>query len=364
MPLLTRPALPVSSSMSSNWVIGCILSLVGSTLSNLGVNTQKLSMMRNAQKPEEEQVGYCKQPLWFLGFLGVIAGAVGDVAALSFAAQSIVAPMGSMTLVANIFFAYFWLKETLTKMDLLGTGLVISGAVLSVAFGNHDAPEYTMEDILAFYRTWGVAIYFVLVIALSSLCYYYARLLEPMRDDLLRHFVKFDEAKLCDDEDNMLVHKTCIAEIQAKYTPYEKIHPLAYCALSGTIGGQSVLMSKSVVTLLATSIGGNNQFGNVLVYVFLLAMIVTVVVQTHFLATALKYFDGTSRARLSFPIASRFLCSLWSLIVAGVCGQPSTSYRCSLASGSRCRPSAAPSSTRKWSPFRLCRPSCSRSGCA
>ena len=140
-----------------------------------------------------------------------------------------------------------------------------------------------------------VGVYFLLVITLSCLCYYYARFLEPMRDEMLRHFVNFDEAKLCEDEQEMLIHKTLINEVSAKYPPYEKIHPLAYCALSGTIGAQSVLMSKAVVTLIATSIGGKPQFGNVLVYVFLLAMISTILVQTHFLATALKYFDGACR---------------------------------------------------------------------
>jgi hypothetical protein len=38
--------------------------------------------------------------------------------------------------------------------------------------------------------------------------------------------------------------------------------------------------------------GGENQFANVLTYVYLCLTISTVVIQTHFLATALKYFDG------------------------------------------------------------------------
>jgi hypothetical protein len=45
------------------------------------------------QLPESEQVPYTKQPLWFLGLAGVIIGAVGDLFALSLAAQSIVAPV-------------------------------------------------------------------------------------------------------------------------------------------------------------------------------------------------------------------------------------------------------------------------------
>ncbi len=45
------------------------------------------------QLPEAEQKPYTSQPLWYLGFSGVIIGAVADCLALSLAAQSIVAPV-------------------------------------------------------------------------------------------------------------------------------------------------------------------------------------------------------------------------------------------------------------------------------
>ena len=51
----------------SLWWLGVLLSVVSSILSNLGVNTQKLSLMREAAKPAAQVRPYAKQPLWQLG---------------------------------------------------------------------------------------------------------------------------------------------------------------------------------------------------------------------------------------------------------------------------------------------------------
>lgn len=51
-------------------------------------------------------------------------------------------------------------------------------------------------------------------------------------------------------------------------------------------------MAKTVAILLRSTIEGDNQFTQVLTYVFLFLMILTITVQTHYLATALKYFDA------------------------------------------------------------------------
>jgi hypothetical protein len=51
------------------------------------------------------------QPRWVLGFLLVMFGSFADFAALSFGPQSLVAPLGSLTLVSNSIFAPFLLHE-------------------------------------------------------------------------------------------------------------------------------------------------------------------------------------------------------------------------------------------------------------
>lgn len=86
------------------WIIGAILAGVGSCSSNLGVNVQKYSFVKNAQLEKSQQRKYIRQPLWLLGLLLVTCGSMGDFIALSMAAQSIVAPIGSVTLVTNVLF--------------------------------------------------------------------------------------------------------------------------------------------------------------------------------------------------------------------------------------------------------------------
>lgn len=60
----------------------------------------------------------------------------------------------------------------------------------------------------------------------------------------------------------------------------------------GLIGAFSVLQAKSVSILLRVTFQGDNQFTNILTYVFLFLMVITIVIQTNYLAIALKYFDA------------------------------------------------------------------------
>lgn len=54
-------------------------------------------------------------------------------------AQSLVAPLGSLTLVANVLMAPWVLKETVTARDLKSTALIVLGCILAVAFASHSS---------------------------------------------------------------------------------------------------------------------------------------------------------------------------------------------------------------------------------
>jgi hypothetical protein len=54
-------------------------------------------------------------------------------------AQSIVAPLGSMTLVANVVIAPVFLKEVVSKRDVLSTLLIVAGCAVAVAFASHSS---------------------------------------------------------------------------------------------------------------------------------------------------------------------------------------------------------------------------------
>ena len=105
---------------------------------------QKYSQIKNKELPKDQRRPYVKQCKWWLGLVFVIMGALCDFASLSFAPQSVVMPVGSLTLVANVFFAHFWLGEKLGTTDIIGTSFIVGGAVLiAVAYVVFELSSFT-----------------------------------------------------------------------------------------------------------------------------------------------------------------------------------------------------------------------------
>jgi hypothetical protein len=91
------------------WVIGVVLSFGGCTLSNAGVNLQKLchtklsALRHNSVDAVEADGGktpegpkYFTQPLWIGGLLCIGIGSAMDLVSFAFAPLSLLAPLGAM----------------------------------------------------------------------------------------------------------------------------------------------------------------------------------------------------------------------------------------------------------------------------
>uniref|UniRef100_M4B8D3 Magnesium transporter n=1 Tax=Hyaloperonospora arabidopsidis (strain Emoy2) TaxID=559515 RepID=M4B8D3_HYAAE len=78
--------------------------------------------------------------------------------------------------------------------------------------------------------------------------------------------------------------------------------PLYWAAISGTIGGQSVLLAKCVVELISSTVSGDNQFLYFGTYVLCLGMAATLLTQTHTLNLATMTGDTMS----SYPVFQGF----------------------------------------------------------
>ena len=74
-----------------------------------------------------------RNPTWLLGLLLQVVGAILDFIALGYAPQSVVAPLGSLTLVVNVFLAPCMHKERPSLKTLGATLVIIAGAVTTVA---------------------------------------------------------------------------------------------------------------------------------------------------------------------------------------------------------------------------------------
>jgi drug/metabolite transporter (DMT)-like permease len=132
------------------WWAGAILAILASVASNAGVNLQRYNFIQRELRGVSPSASYWRDRYYVFGLSLVIFGSLFDFAALSMAALSIVAPIGSTTLVANIFFAHYWLKEQLNRADISGTALIIFGSTIAVSFGNHSEHEFTIQQLLAF----------------------------------------------------------------------------------------------------------------------------------------------------------------------------------------------------------------------
>lgn len=93
---------------------------------------------KNQTKPS-----YWSSPIWITGVGLLVLGAIGDFVALGFAAQSIVAPLGSLTLVVNMFIARWMHGEKVTPLGIVATICIVAGSFIAIAFADHSDFTYT-----------------------------------------------------------------------------------------------------------------------------------------------------------------------------------------------------------------------------
>lgn len=100
-----------------------------------------------AQSPPAVNEGdYLRSKLWWLG-LGMMAiGEGGNFVSYGFAPASVVAPLGTVALIANCVFAPLILGESFTKRNVLGVALAILGAVTVVWSGRGSNPRVSTEE--------------------------------------------------------------------------------------------------------------------------------------------------------------------------------------------------------------------------
>jgi len=248
-----------------SWIIGVLLAFSGSCVSNLGVNLQKLT--HNRLKQEYELTGKrpgsaYKQPMWLLGLTCVIAGSVADLVSFGFADMSLLAPLGAMTLVVNLFFAPCFLKEGLTKRDIICTLIILAGTVLAVAFGSKSEKTYTLSTLVKLYQAPLFIVYACLFVLLCSGIFWWYRGLKRRR-------------KRCQEH------------------PLDgRIEKFVFPFLAGSFGAHSVLFAKSTAEVFRMTFKGNNQFKYPGSYFFVALLLFFLLFQMHFLNMGLARCDA------------------------------------------------------------------------
>ncbi|MCD9643793.1 hypothetical protein HAX54_031492 [Datura stramonium] len=207
------------------WVIGAVINLFGSIAINFGTNLLKLGHDEREKHSvlgnEGTNVKATMKPIiyfqtWRVGILFFAIGNCLNFISFGYAAQqclpflmmcifvfcliilvfplwqSLLAALGSIQFVSNIAFAYFVLNKTVTINVLVATAFIVLGNIFLVAFGNHQSPVYTPEQLAEKYSNITFLLYcltLVLVVALHHSIYNCFYVLEALLQYISVNFI-------------------------------------------------------------------------------------------------------------------------------------------------------------------------------
>ncbi|XP_024371631.1 probable magnesium transporter NIPA8 isoform X2 [Physcomitrium patens] len=229
------------------WITGAAINVVGSICINFGTNLLKLGHNQRERQAldtdDSEDKTFSKKSVtqyqsWRIGVAIFSFGNILNFISFGYAAQSLLAALGSIQFVSNVFFAYLMLNEVVTRRIVLATSFIVVGNGFLVAFGNHQSVIYTSEQLL---RNYGGRVYltycFILlcIVAVHHAIYRRGRQLTVSRGE--------DPGSV-----------------------WRMLLPYTYAVVSGAVGSHSVLFAKSLSVLLRSTLEGENQLDGLFTY--------------------------------------------------------------------------------------------------
>lgn len=126
--------------MRKLWFLGLFLEIVSTGSGTIGKQLIRLSSLAQKRAPASSTVFFHTGM-----FMNTLAGPILDMAAYSFAPQSLVAPFGGLDVVWNAALAPYMLGERLTWTRIRACSLIFSGTMASSVFGSHSDKNYDVE---------------------------------------------------------------------------------------------------------------------------------------------------------------------------------------------------------------------------
>ncbi|KAF6986114.1 hypothetical protein CFC21_003901 [Triticum aestivum] len=255
-----------------DWIIGALINIVGSVAINFGTNLLKLGHDQREKLYSSNNQGDGKFvpksvmyfQTWRIGILFFAVGNCLNFMSFAYAAQSLLAALGSIQFVSNIAFAYVVLNKTISVKVMVATTFIVFGNVFLVSFGNHQSPVYTPEQLIAKYSNLVFVLYcmsLVFVVALSQYLY------------------RSGETILSDNAKDTSTH-------------WRTLLPFSYAIVSGAIGSCSVLFAKSLSNMLRLTMSSRYQFHSWFTYSILLLFLCTAGFWMARLNEGLSLFDA------------------------------------------------------------------------
>lgn len=256
------------------WVTGAVINVFGSIGINFGTNLLKLGHNQRerlalleasgcGEKSDSKPIIYFQS--WRVGMLIFALGNCLNFISFGYAAQSLLAALGSVQFISNVAFAYFVLEEKVTGRVLLATALIVFGNIFLVGFGNHQSPVFTPEQLMDKYTNLIFLLYCVGLLLIVAVNHSLYRKGERLISIFGRHTVR---------------------------TYWHQLLPLSYAIVSGAVGSNSVLFAKSLSSLLRLTMSGNSQLYGWFTYSMLFLFLCTAAFWMARLNDGLALFDA------------------------------------------------------------------------
>lgn len=263
---------------AARWGIGIAVTVAGNTLISLALNLQKLAHVQASERAKaadardslpraatdadtllpknQERPSFLHSRIWWAGIALMGFGECGNFLSYGFAPASLVAPLGAVSLLANVAIAPALLDETVGATDVLGILLAIIGAVIVVACSGRSSDE--LLDPAALWAAVCRPVFCIYTLTMLVLGVVLALLVR-----------------------SPLGSRTALVS-------------LGECAVSGAF---TVLATKGVSSFLLGARHVSDVLTEPLFFALLLVIVVTAVIQLTYLNSALQHFD----ARLVVP---------------------------------------------------------------
>lgn len=254
------------------WVVGAFINLFGSIAINFGTNLLKLGhdeRERHAVLVEGINGKTLLRPIisfqsWRIGILFFAFGNALNFISFGYAAQSLLAALGSVQFVSNIAFAYFVLQKTVTVKVVVATTFIVLGNIFLVAFGNHQSPVYTQEQLAEKYSNITFLFYCLLLVVVVLMHHYVYKRGELLLAIPGKDFMRY----------------------------WKLLLPFSFAVVSGAIGSCSVLFAKSLSNLLRLSMSSSYRLDSWFTYSILLLFLCTAGFWMARLNEGLSQFDA------------------------------------------------------------------------
>lgn len=254
-----------SSVTNTMLIVGTLLVIGASFVSCFGLNMQKLSHNHTASLPVAQRRSVYRCWRWWTGLVLLVLGSAMDVAALPFIPLSRVAALGSSSLVANIIITPAFLKERISRHDLVGCGVAVIGTSIACYFGAVREPQLDTECMLRYLTEAAFVAYMCLVGAFCGMLAYLA-IGFRRRQKLAEH------AGIIGGTDQPMALECVWAHNNSgllRDLPHDasfpyvtrcgpQFYPTVHAAFAGTVGAQSVMFAKALAISLGQVIAGRD----------------------------------------------------------------------------------------------------------